>query len=434
MDFSLKNSYRFNDIVNKNDIDKKKDKINFKNSLNYKINNYYNYINNTGKNNNDDHKNLISVGLDITNNKSSNYSNNYHRIITIGGNNNISDNINIFNNKINKIYQNPTINGKEKTNRQIEYSDRLRNQIGENIKGARHLKNRNNINLNIIKHNFNKRNINNNRYFSPNYYYTDNSKENSINNSLLKRYNNNNNSHSIQLNNLKFNIFNSIGESIFKKEEYSNMIRKSNGERYKIQREKKYEDFFNTVYNNAKNFDKIIDSNNNREFNNDNDNILKEILENKEKDEKIVGNIDDDSEEKSKITKKNEESEYSSEVIRFTDNEESNEKADNEEEDEDEDNNETGEIDDDVLYENPIDDEIIENLPITKLNDIEKLSDEDKKCTICLENFNKNDNIIHLPCIHFFHEVCIKNWFQRQNFCPICRFKITSENINEANI
>ena len=42
------------------------------------------------------------------------------------------------------------------------------------------------------------------------------------------------------------------------------------------------------------------------------------------------------------------------------------------------------------------------------------------------------DKAIILPCIHLFHTECIKNWLKTQNTCPICKFKLTGENLNPS--
>jgi len=46
-------------------------------------------------------------------------------------------------------------------------------------------------------------------------------------------------------------------------------------------------------------------------------------------------------------------------------------------------------------------------------------------CTICLDPLiTKNENqqhIVALPCNHFFHQGCINDWFNRHQWCPICK-------------
>ena len=75
-------------------------------------------------------------------------------------------------------------------------------------------------------------------------------------------------------------------------------------------------------------------------------------------------------------------------------------------------------------YENGIDENKINKIPISKIKDINKLTEDKKKCCICLENFKINDETMILPCIHIFHSNCIKAWMKRQLFCPICKNKI----------
>ena len=48
----------------------------------------------------------------------------------------------------------------------------------------------------------------------------------------------------------------------------------------------------------------------------------------------------------------------------------------------------------------------------------------DEKCMICLFNYSINDKISYLPCAHFFHSCCIKNWIIIKNKCPLCRINI----------
>ncbi|GMH80516.1 hypothetical protein TrST_g2940 [Triparma strigata] len=41
--------------------------------------------------------------------------------------------------------------------------------------------------------------------------------------------------------------------------------------------------------------------------------------------------------------------------------------------------------------------------------------------------------VMSMPCGHFFHEVCLVNWLERQNTCPVCRHEVTaSEPFEEA--
>jgi len=78
---------------------------------------------------------------------------------------------------------------------------------------------------------------------------------------------------------------------------------------------------------------------------------------------------------------------------------------------------------------NQVDEKLLKRIPIIEVEDKNKLSEDNKKCTICQEEYNNNDKVIALPCLHFFHTDCIKDWFSGQNTCPNCKFLITKSNV-----
>ena len=71
-----------------------------------------------------------------------------------------------------------------------------------------------------------------------------------------------------------------------------------------------------------------------------------------------------------------------------------------------------------------LDDETIENYPVSKIKNINDLSENKKKCLICLDEFKNGQKTIALPCTHIFHSECIKKWMKKENFCPLCKNKI----------
>jgi len=79
---------------------------------------------------------------------------------------------------------------------------------------------------------------------------------------------------------------------------------------------------------------------------------------------------------------------------------------------------------------NATDSNILNELPDTKIEDVTKLDNDKKNCVICLEDFINGDEALFLPCIHLFHKACIKNWLEKNNTCPICKFELTSSNIH----
>uniref|UniRef100_A0ABK9NG65 RING-type domain-containing protein n=1 Tax=Glossina morsitans morsitans TaxID=37546 RepID=A0ABK9NG65_GLOMM len=42
-------------------------------------------------------------------------------------------------------------------------------------------------------------------------------------------------------------------------------------------------------------------------------------------------------------------------------------------------------------------------------------------CSICADAFHSLETVACITCGHIFHDVCIRNWMERSNLCPICR-------------
>ena len=78
---------------------------------------------------------------------------------------------------------------------------------------------------------------------------------------------------------------------------------------------------------------------------------------------------------------------------------------------------------------NPTDIDILNELPETEIGDISKLDSEKRNCLICLENFQTGDKATMLPCIHMFHSNCIQEWLKSKNTCPLCKLKLTRDNL-----
>lgn len=47
-----------------------------------------------------------------------------------------------------------------------------------------------------------------------------------------------------------------------------------------------------------------------------------------------------------------------------------------------------------------------------------------EKCTICLSEFEDNEDVRRLPCMHLFHVECVDQWLTTNKRCPICRVDI----------
>ena len=101
------------------------------------------------------------------------------------------------------------------------------------------------------------------------------------------------------------------------------------------------------------------------------------------------------------------------------------------------DNEEDDDDDDDGLFTNferGVSSNILNNLVVSKIKNIDKLDNDKKKCTICLENYANGDDSIALPCIHIFHALCIKTWLKNHNNCPICKYKVNFDTFEDDDI
>jgi hypothetical protein len=69
----------------------------------------------------------------------------------------------------------------------------------------------------------------------------------------------------------------------------------------------------------------------------------------------------------------------------------------------------------------PASEAAINALPKTKVD--EKMLGEtgEGECSVCMDSVALGDEVVKLPCTHWFHEVCVTAWLKEHNTCPICR-------------
>jgi len=75
--------------------------------------------------------------------------------------------------------------------------------------------------------------------------------------------------------------------------------------------------------------------------------------------------------------------------------------------------------------------EFINSLPTISLDTV-RLA-QCNKCVICCEEFQlSKDDVVELPCKHFFDRDCIINWLKLHNTCPICRCSLPMATSNSS--
>ncbi|KAI0425111.1 hypothetical protein F5Y09DRAFT_322569 [Xylaria sp. FL1042] len=72
----------------------------------------------------------------------------------------------------------------------------------------------------------------------------------------------------------------------------------------------------------------------------------------------------------------------------------------------------------------PATENAIASLPKKKLDEEMLGPDLKGECTICIDEVKVGDEVIVLPCRHWFHEECASLWLKQHNSCPVCRAAI----------
>nr|CRZ24704.1 BMA-TOE-4 [Brugia malayi] len=62
-----------------------------------------------------------------------------------------------------------------------------------------------------------------------------------------------------------------------------------------------------------------------------------------------------------------------------------------------------------------------------KENDIPE--NEQERCTVCLNDFEMDEEVRALRCNHVFHVVCIDRWLVYNKKCPVCRLDVDKTNV-----
>ncbi|KAI0968784.1 hypothetical protein F4678DRAFT_474205 [Xylaria arbuscula] len=55
------------------------------------------------------------------------------------------------------------------------------------------------------------------------------------------------------------------------------------------------------------------------------------------------------------------------------------------------------------------------------------------QCTICIDEVKVGDEVVVLPCKHWFHQECATLWLKLYNSCPVCRAAINGEAVGSPH-
>ena len=57
----------------------------------------------------------------------------------------------------------------------------------------------------------------------------------------------------------------------------------------------------------------------------------------------------------------------------------------------------------------------------------------ENSCAVCKEEFEIGQNLILMPCKHYFHIDCLLPWLNERNSCPVCRFELPTDDVDFEN-
>jgi hypothetical protein len=46
------------------------------------------------------------------------------------------------------------------------------------------------------------------------------------------------------------------------------------------------------------------------------------------------------------------------------------------------------------------------------------------RCVVCMDDFADGEEVMTLPCFHFFHTPCAERWLKESGICPICKHEV----------
>lgn len=83
-----------------------------------------------------------------------------------------------------------------------------------------------------------------------------------------------------------------------------------------------------------------------------------------------------------------------------------------------------------VLGPPPLAKDVIDAIPKVEIS--QQQVDAKLQCSVCWEDFLLKELVHQLPCLHVYHETCIKPWLELHGTCPICRQNLAGDEQSNA--
>lgn len=76
----------------------------------------------------------------------------------------------------------------------------------------------------------------------------------------------------------------------------------------------------------------------------------------------------------------------------------------------------------------PASKEAVNAMPVRKVTESDPITSQ--KCAICQDCYEKDHEVIELPCKHTYHKDCCMPWLKEHNTCPLCRANVDRKATN----
>ncbi|GMF32127.1 unnamed protein product [Phytophthora lilii] len=76
----------------------------------------------------------------------------------------------------------------------------------------------------------------------------------------------------------------------------------------------------------------------------------------------------------------------------------------------------------------------LDKLPVKIWTSDMQKTETHTECVICLSDYEKDDQVISLPCGHTFHKDCGMTWLKEHNVCPTCRYQLPTQAENTTQV